>query len=806
LAMKKFSEGPIKWITANLRRFGGHKVNSIINLVGLTLGLLVFLLVFIYVRHEFSYDKFHASNDRIFRLLKSVEISDDNYMGVNKQAVLPAPLENVLKTDIAGIESATRLMRAGTLVVEEGGHTFYEDQFYAGDEDLFKILSFEIDRSSGESILKTPKTVALSRSTALKYFGTTDAIGKEIDFTTFKPLGIFTVDAVFNDLPANSSFVFNIIFRFEDYIKIIQPTDLESWNNWNYNFLVKTTSAAARQGVEASLLDWFKINKPDDFRPENRYELELVSEMYLNPKVNFSMTARNDINRLYLLSIIALFVLAIAIINYINLTTAQSLLRAKEIGVRKVSGATKVDLFFYFLKEALFFSVTATVLAWGILSFSWPYFTDFIGKTIPLNLFGNYKLTLTLLFLPLILAVIAGSYPSFYLASLNPVKILKGAFARSSEGSLSRDMLIVFQFVISCGLLIGVIVVNNQLRFIESNDPGYSREQIISVPMADDGVRNKRDLFKNDLLTNTNIISASMATSLPHYVGMVQSRKWTSAQSAIDVSFYTVLTDEDYLKVFDIDLIAGRNLSKEIKSDRKGYIINETAAKVYGWENPVGMQFREEGGDTVNIVGVMKDIHIASYHEPVKPFRVGLSDTWAYQMIIKVSGNLPEALSHVENSYKKYTTTKMPYVYNFFDEQFSKLYKNDFQLGKLINLFSMIAMMIAAMGLYSISFQSINIRLKEIGVRKVLGAPTTKIVFLLSRKFLSLVAISFFIAAPIAWYFIGDWLNDFAYHIDQEIWPYLISLLFIILISSVTLISHTLKAARSNPVNVLRSE
>jgi putative ABC transport system permease protein len=803
--MKDFVEGPIKWITTNLSRFGSNKVNSIFNLVGLTLGLLVFLLVFVYVRHEFNYDKFHVHDQRIFMLIKSVGIADENFMGVNKQAILPAPLENVLKKEIAGIESVARLMRARTLIAEAGGHTFYENEFYAADADLFEILSFEIDHAAGKAILKTPQTVALSRSTALKFFGTTDAVGKTLDFTTSKPLGTFVVDAVFNDLPSNSSFSFNIIFRFEDYLKVTQPTDLTNWNNSSYTYLVKTNEQTDKSVVESSILTWFKNNKQKD-SGQDRYELERVPDMYLNPRVNFSMTSRNDVNRLYLLSVIALFVLAIAVINYINLTTAQSLLRAREIGVRKVSGASKSDIFFYFLKEALFFSVFASILAWGLLMVLWPYFTDFIGKQIPLDLFGNYQLLLSFIFVPLALAVVAGGYPSFYLASLNPVRILKGSFARSSEGAMSRDMLIVFQFVISCGLLIGAIVVNNQLRFVELNDPGYSREMIVSVPMTDDGVRTKRDLFKNDLLTSTHIKSASVATSLPHYVSMLQSRKWISGKSESDVSFYTVFADEDYLPVFDIELIAGRNLSKDIKSDAKGYIINETAANIYGWNKPVGMQFREESGDTVNIIGVMKDIHIASYHDPVKPFRIGLSDKGANQMIVKVSGNLPEALNHIEASYKKYAITKIPYTYNFFDDQFSKLYKSDFQLGKLINIFSLIAMTIAAMGLYSISFQSINIRLKEIGVRKVLGAPVSRIVFLLSSKFLSLVAISFFIAAPITYYLVGDWLSGFVYHVDQGIWPYLLSLLFIILISSVTLITHTVKAAQSNPVDVLRSE
>jgi len=797
------------WFLHQLRRFNRNKTNSVINIFGLSLGIFVFLLIFSYVRHEFSYDAFHQNQNQIFQLLRSGQGDNQNSSGTNTQAAFPAVLEPVLRSSITGIEAVSRLTMRRTLVVETTNLTFYEDQYFAGDHDIFNILTFELLAGSNTSALKNQKTVALSEKTARKYFGSVDVIGKSIELTGNQPLGTYVIDAVFRDFPTNSSFNFNLIIRFEDFVNAIQPADLTKWNNWNYNYFIKTGKDVNLRAIEESIAAYMRTDQPDFYRPELKFMLDPLGKMYLNPKVSFAITARNDSNRLYLLSAIGLLVLIVAIINYINLTTARSMLRAKEVGIRKVSGAQRPQLLLQFLGDAFGTSLISLGVAILGLFLIWPTFLETIGKEIPLAFFTDSTVLLGTFVFPFFLSIIAGLYPALYLSSFNPVKTLKGVFARSQESSLSRDVMITAQFIISGGLIIAVIIINMQLKYVQTNDPGFSREQILTIPMADEGVRNSKEQFQTELLKNSAIESVAMSTSLPHAVGSYQNTIWKTIDQEAEVTIYSLLADYNFLDLYNIKLLAGRNFSPDIKTDRISLIINETAANTYGWDNPVGMEFTDKGGDTVRIIGVMKDIHIASYREPIKPFAIGLIDKYAYHMSVRVRSNdkdLPELLNYIETAYKRFATTKLPYTYNFFDEAYDKLYKNEYQLGKLINTFSIIAVLIAALGLYSISMHSTNLRLKEIGIRKVLGAQVSQIVLILARKFVLLVAVSFLISVPFTYFLMSNWLNSFAYHISISSIPFILAFLVTILVSIGTISIHSLKAAILNPVNVLRRE
>ena len=363
------------WITLSIRRFSRNKANSFINILGLSLGMIVFLVIFIYVKHEFSYDNFHAHSDRVFRLIKENPPGENHYKGINKQAVLPAPLADVIKEQITGVESVTRMMRQRTLVVETDGKTFYEEAYHGADADLFDILTFEALYGNLNLALDKPRTVAISEATAIKYFGSTNVVGKVIEITGTKNLGSYTVDLVFGSFPTNSSFKFNIILRFEDLVKTMQPTDLENWNNYNYNFLVKTSQNGDPFDIGYQIRNFFIRKYEGTDNEENRntnYLLEPLADIYLGSDVNFTNTPKNDINRLYMLVTIAIFVLIVAGINYVNLTTARSIKRAKEVGIRKVSGAYQSNLVLQFLTDALTISAVSMIISLLVIWIIFP--------------------------------------------------------------------------------------------------------------------------------------------------------------------------------------------------------------------------------------------------------------------------------------------------------------------------------------------------------------------------------------------------------------------------------------------------
>lgn len=802
-----------RWIKSSLRRFKSDRSTSIINVFGLTLGMTVFLLIFVYVKHEFSYDNFHVDADRVFRLIKENPPGENNYQGIAKQSVLPAPLHAVLKNETKGITHAARMATRSTLVVETEGKTFYEDDYDAADADLFSILTFDALDGNASLALQKPYTVAISESIARKYFGTTDAVGKVLELTSFKSLGSYTVDLVYEDFPTHSSFQFNIIVRFEDFVNAVQPSDLVTWFNYNYAYLVKTEKNTKPADVEEQIRAFFvKRSKAagNNNNVESYYWLQPLGDIYLGPDINFSNLPKNDLNRLYILSTIAGFVLLVAGINYVNLATARSVKRAKEVGIRKVSGASRTNLVWQFLSDSLAVCTVSMILA-CVIGFSlMPGYRTFIGKEIPFDLGHDVWMLGSIVGIPVVLALLAGVYPALVMSSFQPVKVMKGYFLSSAEGSLLRDGLTVFQFVVSGVLIFSVFVIARQLHFIQTNNPGYDREQILRLSLADAGVREKKEVFAETLRKYPNIASVSITSYFPDAIRTQQEREWSGPKGTSNVAFYTVFADEHYVDLFNIKLVDGRNFSPANPADRHAFLINETAANTFGWDNPVGMQFTGETGgigDTVTIIGVIKDMHISSYRSPIKPFRIGYMTSWSSTVAIKIEPrDIAGTLSFIEETYKNLSTTKIPYSISFFDEEFGRAYKSDQQLGILINVFSAIAALVACLGLYGLSVHNVSLKLKEVSIRKIHGASLQQLVVLLGRKFIALVVVAFLIAAPVSYYFMNEWLAGFAYHIAIEPLSFILTVIVMVLIAVVTVGSQTWRAATVNPTVILRGE
>jgi putative ABC transport system permease protein len=803
------------WVLISFRRFFRNKTNSLINLLGLTLGMTVSLLIFIYVRHEFNYDSFHAKADRVYRIIKE-NPQGNNYMSNPKQAVLPAPLAEVIKQQVTDVEGVSRIASwGGSLSVEtnDASKSFTEDSYHAADGDLFRILTFEPLAGNVQRAFTNPYTVAISEKTAIKYFGRTDVAGEVLNLTGFKSLGRYTIDLVFRDFPSNSSYDFKIVMRFEDFVKTIQPTDLQNWGNYNYNYLLLASDASKASAVGKQIDDYCYNREKDDpaFDGKATYYLQNLRDFYLHSDINFSNTPTNDINRLYLLSVLALFILLVAGINYVNLTTARSVKRAKEVGVRKVVGAHPANLVFQFLGDALVLSLVSMLIALTVAWSLFPAFRDFIGKEIPFDLLHDPSLLLIIFIIPIVLGLLAGFYPSFALSAFKPVSVLKGNFSTGSQGSLLRDALTIFQFTISGALIIAVMVVTSQLQYFEKHNPGYDREQIIRVNLRDEGVIAKRDVLINRLKGNPAIVNVSLTSYFPNSVSTQQGRRWVSSAGSTDVSFYTINADPSYLDVFNIKLAEGRFFIPSNPSDSNAFVINETAVKNYGWTNPVGMKFTGEAhggkGDTVTIIGVIKDIHIADYRQAIAPMRIGFAKKWSSVLAIKIAPeNIATTLAFIEENYRQLATTKMPYSVSFFDEDFGKVYKADRQLGTLIYLFSIVAIIIACLGLYGLTMHTVNIRLKEIGIRKIMGAEHGQLVFILAKKFLILILIAFAVASPVAYYFMSDWLQHFVYHTEVSLVSFVAALVAMTVICFATVGSQVWKAVLSSPTDVLRSE
>lgn len=801
------------WLLLSFRRFRRGTGHALINIFGLTLGLFVFLLISLYVFHEFSYDNFHTNGERIYRLAK--ENKTNIYLGSGQFAVHPAPLYDVI-ADMSDVENVSRFSKWGQVVIESNAETFYEDRYFAADSGLLRMLTFEPVAGRVEQGLDLPHSVIISENTAVKIFGTANAVGQTIKLTSFVDLGEYTVQAVFKDFPSNSSFQFNIIVRFLDAVKASQPGDLQSWGNSNYNFLVMLKPGADPRNLESQLDEQFYKRfagtDEEESAKATHHIAQALPDLYLGPVVNFDFAPRNDVNRLYLLAIIAVFVLVVAAINYINLTTARALSRAKEVAVRKVSGAEQLNLMYQFLGDSVLVTSLATLLALGLTWSFFPIFRDFIGKPISGDALQSPTFLIGVISLGVVVGILAGAYPAFALSSFKPAAVLKGTFNRSGQGIMMRNVLSVLQFSISSGLIIAVAVITGQLAFIENNDPGYQREHIIYVPLSDAGVREKRQYFKQQLDQHPNIEITSLATYMPNSVRTQQSRKWKSAQGEFDVAFYTIHADEQYIDLFGIQILEGRNFSPGNPADRNAFLINETAVQTYGWENPVGMRFTGEGtagqpGDTAVIIGVFRDLHFESYRAPIAPLRIGASQRWISTIALKVKPHdLETTLAFIEKTYQSLATTKVPYAVRFFDEQFTNAYKSDLQLSKLITIFSFIAILIACMGLYALSTHTLAQQTKELSIRKILGAEVAQIVYLVVSKFMVLIIVSFVIASPVAYFVMSEWLTGFVYHTPLGVLPFLLGLTVMLIIGLLTVGYQTLKAAFVNPSESLRME
>ena len=799
-----------------VRNLWNNKGFSAINIAGLAIGLATCLLMLFYVTDELSYDKFNTKADRIYRVDGDIQFGGNHFV----LAVAPDPMGPTLKKDFPQVEQYVRFRGYGGLLVKKGNQNIAEDRVIYADSTLFDVFTLPMIQGDPKTALTAPNSVVITETTAKKYFNSMDVVGKNLvvnDSTNLKVTGVI------KDVPLQSHFNF-------DFFVSLSSNDESRQNNWvsnNFNTYVVLRKGADPKKLESQFgalvlkyvgpqVKQLMNITMDDFAKSGNfdtYHLMPLTDIHLHSNKTAELGANSNIEFVYIFSFIAVLILLIACVNFMNLSTARSSNRAKEVGVRKVLGSLKKSLVTQFLTESILISFIALILAIAIAWLLLPYFNQLSGKQLGQSVFSNPWLFPSLVALMLVVGVIAGSYPAFFLSAFNPVEVLKGKYSKGFKSSWLRSGLVVFQFFISIALIVGTMVIYNQLKFIRNKDLGYNRKQVLVVKNTF-SLGNNVKAFKDDVLQMTGVENATMTGFLPTSDWRSDSPLFPDAtldqKTAVSAQIWRV--DENYIPTLDMKIIKGRNFSKDFPTDSTGIIINESAAKLLGFADPINKtlyylnNFNNNKDVTAyHIVGVVKDFNFSSLRDVVTPLAL-LDGVQNGSISFRVNTtNMQGLVANIETKWKSMTTGQ-PFNYSFMDDDFNNTYKSEQQTGKIFISFAVFAILIACLGLFGLVTYAAEQRTKEIGIRKVLGASVGRIVGMLSKDFLKLVIIAMLIAFPVAWWAMHSWLQHFAYRISIGWWVFAIAGGVALLIALLTVCLQAIKAAIANPVNNLRTE
>lgn len=781
-----------------------QKLYSSLNISGLAVGLTCFLLIFLYIQHELSYDRFYPEADRIYRIYQRQE--GNLYLDSDYFAVTPAALATTLEREYPEVNRATTMKPLSALLSQEEDN-FWEEGLWA-DNHFFEVFALPFVQGNPKTALEQSESIVLSQSLAQKIFGSQNPIGQVLKFQNEVN---YTVTGVVQDFPTNSSFQASFFASIQSFDFYRREMEKEKWDGNPFHTFLKLAERGDPLALEAKLpglIDKY-VNYGESFPFESKYYMQPLMELHLENKLNFDIGFKGNARYIYLFSWIAIIVLLLACVNYMNLAVARSIKRAREVGVRKVMGALRGQLIGQFLSESVLIAFLALFLALGLTQLMLPVFGYMLERPIELN-FINPWLIPGLTLLVFTVGIFSGSYPAFVMSTLNPVMVLKGRLGRKFSGLKVQQCLIIGQYAASIVLIMSSLVIYRQFQYIQNKELGYDTEHILTIPIRDQALNEKLKQVKNECLKNSNILAITNSVDLPtSSTSTTLISKGEARDKKADFTIYINRTDYHYLDVFGIELIAGRNFSPKIQTDaRRRCILNETAVKALGWtpEEALGKQFNRLQ-DTVKytVIGVAKDFHMNSMHLAIEPLMLTWNEEFMQYISVKIRpSNLKETINYLEGTLAKYSP--YPVEYQFLDEQFDQLYKADRRLGEMFAFFTILSILIASLGLFGLAAFSAEQRTKEIGIRKVLGASIQNIVTILSKDFLKMVMIGFLIAVPIAWYFMNQWLQDFVYRIEIQWWMFVLAGLIAVMIAVLTISFQSIKAAMANPVESLRNE
>ncbi len=800
------------------RNLAKHKFISFINLFGLTVGLTCCLLILTYILNELSYDKYNKNAGQVYRVTRTF-YNGNGEATLNLSTVAP-PFGYYLPTDFPEIEKMTRLLNVGTTPLRYKDKLINEENVYYGDENLFDVFTVDVIKGNPKTALKDPYSVMLTEETAKKYFGNEDPINKVIRAGNQFDV---KVTGIYKPFPSNAHMHPNMLVSFntlKDSAVYGEENLRTNWGNnsfFTYIMLPKNYNAERMKArfpafIDKHMSEEYGVKQPSKL---TKLDLQKLTDIHLYSHTDYEAEPNGDINRVYIFSAIALFILLIACINYMNLSTARSALRAREIGIRKVVGARKKELIIQFLSESVLVTWAAIIIAFLLLYLLLPWLNKISEQHLSVNILMRWEVLMPLLLSPFIIGAISGLYPALFMSSFQPVKTLKGLF-KAGGGSISfRKVLVVTQFAISIILIITTMIVFQQLRYMQKASLGYNKEHIVTLPYYN-SLNDQYESFRNTLLRNSGIKDVGRSSRIPTgrlLDGMGAFAPGSDSMTPVKADIRYVAADYDFIPTYGISMAAGRNFSREYGTDTSNFVINEAAMKAIGWksaEQTVGKNFKY-GFLTGHIIGVMKDFHFESLHQTIAPLILIMpantpNNSFYNSISIKIAGsNMPSALATVRDTWQKYLAD-YPYQYTFLDEKFSKLYESEQKQETIFTVFACIAIFIACLGLFGLSAFAISQRVKEIGVRKVLGANVSTIVALLSKDFLKLVIVAAVIAFPIAGYVMNKWLQGFAYRVGIQWWVFLLAAFAAILIALLTVGFQAMKAALTNPVKSLRTE
>lgn len=788
-----------------LRNVKKYKVYSFINILGLAIGISCCLMILLFVQDELSYDRYHEKADRIYRLVDSLDVDNPKS---RHYALSSAPFAPALKKEFPEVEDAVRLFSGRGRMVGYGEKKYYEYGLFFADPSLFKIFTFFLEKGDPNTALNAPQSLVISESTAHKYFGNEGAMNKTLMINDQD----FLVTGVMKDMPKNSHFHADMFASMKTLEQIpgVQERYFQSWARHEFYTYLLLKEGSSAEDLETKLPEFIEryaaVQVKTILGSTLSSRLQPLKRIHLHSNLQHEISPTGDIKYVYVFSVVAAFILLIACVNFMNLATARSASRSKEVGMRKVVGASRSQLVKQFLGESLLFTLFAMLLALFVVKIALPFFNALTGKEIGINYLNNSVFLGSILIILFFVGIVSGSYPSFFISRHQPSNVLKGSSKLASGRSLLRKGLVILQFSISIILIIATAIVLDQLDFLRNRKLGFDKEHVVVVPIRTNTVRKNAEGIKADLKQNPNILNATISIGVPGGIIAGDAIQLITEEGKKTITVKMIYTDHDYIKTMGMEIVKGRDFSIEMSTDAtEAFIINEAAVRQFQLKNPLGTQF-EWDDKKGKVIGVVKDFQFQSLRDEITPTIIHIFTPSTIVFAIRIRpDDIPNTLAFIENKWKQLDPAH-PFTYTFMDDSFDRLYRSEEKLSQIFSVFSMLAIFIASLGLFGLALFMAEQRTKEIGIRKVLGASMARIFVLLSKEFAVLVLFANVIAWPVAYLFMQKWLQNFAYRVNIQPWIFLLSATIAFVIALLTIGSQALKVSMSDPVESLRYE
>ena len=789
------------YLKTALRNMQRNKLFTGLNIFGLATGLACSILIFLWVKDELSYDRFNPGAERIFRL--SARVRDV------ETVVIPPAFTGVLKNEIPGIKNATRIISLQKIITV-GTKKFDEHQMYYADSNFLQVFNYPLLRGNNKNALSAPNTVVLTEATAIKYFGGAEqAMGKSIYIDNDIKGATLQVTGILKNIPANSHLHFDLLLPIQNWNS--QISDPQPWRYFDshvYFQLADNTqpSPSTLKKIEQQLNTIRNKAIAGTEAVPAIISLQPLTDIHLYSHFRQDVDGQGNIQYVRIFTLVAIFIIFIACINFMNLATALSGARAKEVGLRKTIGALRKQLVLQFMGESILLAFISLCLALLFVSLALPFFNTLASKSISLDLL-NFRLIAQILAITLLAGLLAGSYPAFYISAFNVIKVLKGFRPSNGKNYFLRNGLVVLQFSISVALIVSTVVIYNQLHYLHNRDVGFNKENLLYIPMPEVGdLRDNADALKSALDQTPQLGNYTIIADLPTNLTASAPLTWRGMEKGSLVICDRFNVDENFARTFDIHMAAGRFYSHEFKDNDSEFVVNETAARAMQMDpaSAVGRMITVRGQEGV-IIGVVKDFNFKPVFQPIEPLVIRHRAQGDYLVIRTPAGAMQKTLATAKACFQKVYGNN-PFSYGFVDQDLDHLYAAETRMGSIFNIFSILSIAISCLGLFGLATFSTQRRAKEIGVRKVLGASQSGIVLLLTKEFLQLVALSLLIAFPIAWYAMHRWLQSFVYRIDINAWVFITAGAAALLVAFLTVGYQTIRTAMASPVNALKSE